>query len=432
MSSIYIFRRDLRLSDNTALIRADSNEKEVIPIFICDPYQLENNNKSNNCVQFMVESLLDLKQQLKKNGSELHTCYGHPWDVIETMCKNMDIKNVYINMDYTKYSKYRDNKILNVCKKNKIELLVSEDLLLNDVEKVKTSTGKYYEKFTPFYENARKYVIRTPTKHTFKHLVKKKLPSKISFDKLNKLYTNNPDLYIRGGRTNGLKLLNSIGSRCHKYNENKNFPIHDTSLLSPHNKFGTISIREEFYYMKKKLGSRNEILRQLYWRDFYYAIVYHNVNYLDLNVGKYAKMTWKNDSTLFRKWKIGKTGIPMVDAGIEQLKRTGWIHNRVRLILASMLTKIYGIDWRYGEKFFKKHLIDYDITQNTMNWYWVSSEVPFANPYFRILNPIVQSEKYDDKCEYSQKWIDIKECENKISVDYVSNAIKRSIVKYAK
>lgn len=424
MATLFIFRRDLRLYDNTALIQADKNEKNIIPIFLFDPYQIENKNHSNNCVQFMIESLKDLKQQLKKYGSTLHTFYGKPWTIIEKLIKKWDITSIYFNMDYTKYSKYRDEKIRNVCDKNKIQLHIFEDLLLNNSNTILTSSNKHYEKFTPYYEKAKKVNIVKPQKRIFKNLIKKQYNG---FDNWNKLYQENPKLYLHGGRTNGLKILKNI-KKYSKYNSEKNYPVQDTTLLSPHNKFGTLSIREVYHDIKGKLGSRNELLRQLYWRDFYYNIGYNEIEYYDKKVGKYAKLKWTNDQKLYKMWKDGNTGIPIVDAGMIQLKTTGWIHNRVRMVCATMLTKIFQIDWRIGEKYFQKHLIDYDITQNIMNWYWISGEVPFANPYFRILNPVIQTKKYDDKCEYSKKWIG-KECIIDEKVD-ISKMMKKSIQKY--
>lgn len=403
MCSLFIFRRDLRLVDNTTLIFADSTDSCIIPIFILDPHQLEQTTKSNNCIQFMVESLIDLKRTLKENNSDLHICYGEPWTVVEQLIKEWKINSVYMNMDYSKYSQYRDNKILNVCNKNKVLLTMQEDIMLNNVETVKTSTGKHYEKFTPYYEKAHLIRVRQPQRHIFKNLAKKHIPDKLKFDNLKKLYINNAELYLHGGRTNGLKLLQNLHNHKH-YNENKDSPVFDTTTLSPHNKFGTVSIREVYHKIKSTLGSCTDLLRQLYWRDFYYSIVYHNVEYIDMTIGKYANMKWKNNPTYFRAWKTGTTGIPIVDAGIIQLNHTGWIHNRVRMLLASMLTKVFHIDWRLGEKYFKKHLIDYDITQNVMNWYWISGEVPFANPYFRVLNPVIQNTKHDHDCKYSNKW----------------------------
>lgn len=420
MTTLFIFRRDLRLYDNTSLILADINEKNIIPIFIFDPHQIERKNKSDSCVQFMIESLLDLKKQLKYYGSDLHTFYGEPWNVIEKIIKSksksLGISSVYMNVDYTKYSKYRDKKIYDVCKKYDATLNMREDLMLNNVDTVLTSTGKFYEKFTPYYENAKRNKIRLPQKHLYKHLIKENLENMFDVSKWKKLYVHNENLYTHGGRENGVKLLKNVVQQK-KYNETKNYPEYDTTLLSAHNKFGTLSIREVYHTIKKILGSRNELLRQLYWRDFYYVIGYNDEQYYDMSVGSHSNMKWNNSKAYYNKLKSGSTGIPMIDAGVKQLATTGWIHNRNRLNIATMLNKVLQLDWRIGEKLFKKFLIDYDITQNIMNWYWISSETPFSNPNFRTLNPIVQASKYDIGCTYSSNWIEKNKCIIKPFID---------------
>jgi len=430
MTSIFIFRRDLRLYDNTTLILADQQEEKIIPIFIFDPHQLERNDKSNNCVQFMVESLKDLKNQLQNIGSDLHTCYGNPWEVIDKLIDKWEVNHIYMNVDYSKYSQYRDNKIQNICQKHNISLTMREDCVLNDVETIKTTSGKHYEKFTPYYNTAIKNKVRLPQKYIYHHLIKKQIPDKIKFTKLDNLYTSNDELYIHGGRMNGLKLLNQLNKQK-QYNQLKDTPTHDTTLLSPHNKFGTISIREVYHKIKSILGNSSDLLRQLYWRDFYYTIVFHQPEYIDMMVGKYANLKWNNNPKLLKQWKTGNTGIPIVDAGIIQLNRTGWIHNRVRMVIATMITKVFHIDWRIGELYFRKNLVDYDVTQNIMNWYWISGEVPFASPYFRVLNPIIQTKKHDPECLYSKKWKKNDDCIIEPIVD-ISSSIQKAIQQYTK
>lgn len=405
MTSIFIFRRDLRLHDNTTLIYGDkTNDSKILPIFIFDPYQIEDKHHSNNCVQFLVESLLDLDNQLKDYGSHLTTFYGKPWNIVNEITNNNKILNVYVNKDYTVYSKQRDKKIENICKKNNVNFVSFEDCMLHNVASINTKTGKYYEKFTPYFDSAKIIDVAKPQRHIYNNLVKTKSNLKLPkiFTNWNKLYTKNPNLYMHGGRQNGLNIIKNIND-FNNYNSTKNEPKYDTTLLSPHNKFGTLSIREIYYQVKNNLGEDNEIIRNLYWRDFYYVQMYNDENYHYKIYGKYANKKWKNNEKLFNKWKNGKTGIPIVDAGIIQLKKTGWIHNRIRLIVGTQLVKYYMVDWRKGEEFFKEHLIDYDITQNIMNWYWISSETPFSNPPFRTLNPKTQALKYDKNNEYSDK-----------------------------
>lgn len=434
MKSLFIFRRDLRLYDNTTLGYADNDNNKIIPIFIFDPHQLENKNRSNNCVQFMIESLKDLDTQLRSYKSKLYTFYGNPWDIVKNFIQKEAIDTVYVNQDYTVYSKYRDKKIMNVCQNNGIKFVSFEDSMLNNIENIKTETGKYYEKFTSYYNKALQIKVNLPQKHIYKNLIKNYVCPIKTYNALDKLYINNPNLYIHGGRQNGIKILKDI-HKFSKYNDTKNMPKYDTTLLSPHNKFGTVSIREVYHTIKNKLGNNNDLLRQLYWRDFYYNQMFFNENYYHLDNGKYAKIKWNNNMDHYRKWMNGETGIPIVDAGMKQLNKTGYIHNRIRMLAATVLTKILHIDWRLGEKYFQRKLIDYDVTQNIMNWYWISGEAAFSNPYFRVLNPIIQTKKCDKDCEYTNKWIEENKfnlCQNTAdAIVDIPKMIKKSITMYS-
>lgn len=434
MKTIFIFHRDLRLFDNTTLIEIDkitNVENHIIPVFIVDPYQVENKNKSSNCIQFMLESLVDLKLQLENYGSKLYIYYGKPWKVIEKLIDD-DTGFVAFNKDYTVYSKLRDDRIMKTCLKHNVKIISFEDCMLNNIDTVKNSSGKYYQKFTPYYNAAKNIPIREPINHKFKNLIKRYDSPIKQFNDFKNIFTQNENLYIHGGRSNGLRILKNL-QKYKKYNENRDLPKYDTTLLSPHNKFGTISIREAYYYMKNILGSKTLLLQQLYWRDFYYNQMYYNDDYFYTRYGKYANMKWKYDQNLFNKWKNGKTGIPLVDAAMIQLKKTGWIHNRLRMLSATVLTKIFHIDWRLGEKYFKKYLVDYDVTQNIMNWYWVAGEAPFANPYFRVLNPINQTIKNDKSCDYTKQWIILKNDKCLPDNDTeIRERIQESINKYGK
>lgn len=439
-TSIFIFRRDLRLYDNTALIEADKQSKIVIPIFIFDPHQIKNSNKSNNnCIQFMIESLKDLNIQLKKYTSKINLLYGKPWEVINKLLKsNRNITSVFTNYDYSIYSRYRDSKIKRICQLYKCDFIQYEDLLLhsiiNESTRIKTQTGKYYEKFTPYYEKARKINITKSVNYKYRHLSRKLLNingvKSCNNACISNLYESNPYIYAHGGRNNGLKILRYIGD-FKKYTQLRNNPKYDTTLLGAHNKFGTLSIREIYEKFKKTLGNKNLLIQQLYWRDFYYNQIYFNEKYGLGNTGKYYKLKWNNNPSYFNAWKNGKTGIPIVDAGMRQLNETGWMHNRVRMITAMVLTKILLIDWRKGEKYFGKQLLDYDFTQNLMNWIWVSGEAPFSNPYFRIMNPYIQTIKYDPECEYIKKWIpEIKDVPNDDILKWNTEYVNYKHIKY--
>lgn len=406
LKSLFVFRRDLRLTDNTALINADKAGYSVIPCFIFDPKQLNNKYKSNNCIQFMIESLTDLNEQLALYGSRLYTFYGHPWDIIRKIIKSGDIHSVFVNQDYSVYSKYRDKKIKEVCDDRDVNFIQYEDILLNDVNEIKTKTGEHYKKFTPYYRAAQKNRVEHPAKYHYRHLIKKYIAPIATYTNLNALYKKNDNLYIRGGRNNAKKILRNIAN-LHNYDKTRDFPVYDTTLLSPHNKFGTVSIREVYHAIRQNIRGKKILLRELYWRDFYYNQMHFEPDYFKMNLGKYSNIVWKNDTNKWKQWKSGNTGIPIVDAGMRQLNETGWIHNRIRMIVATVLTKIFLIDWRKGEKYFRTKLVDYDVSQNLMNWYWVSGEAPFSAPYFRVMKPDNQVKKYDKNCEYITEWIDV-------------------------
>lgn len=423
-TSIFIFRRDLRLFDNTTLIAADKTTKNIIPIFIFDPHQLENRYASQNCIQFMIESLKDLDGQLRAIGSKLNCFYGKPWLVIDKLLRLNKIDAVYFNTDYTGYSKKRDTSVHKVCAKYKCELHTYEDLMLHPNGSIVTQTGKIYEKFTPFYTSAILHRVRLCDTHKLVHVASRSTLGKlnlhsISIDAIK--FTKNHNLYVHGGRTNGKHTLRSM-TQITDYENTHDYPIYDTTLLSAHNKFGTISIREVYTVFKK--NHNDALIRQLYWRDFYYNQVYHNPQYFQMNVGKYGSIKWNTDNELLNKWKHGDTGVPIVDAGMRQLNETGWMHNRTRMIVSMYLTKILHIDWRIGEKYFRSKLVDYDITQNVMNWYWISGELPLSNPYFRIMNPYNQLIKYDHECRYVKKWV--PKLENVACTDIRKNMIDKS------
>jgi deoxyribodipyrimidine photo-lyase len=415
--SIFIFRRDLRLDDNTGLIKALQMSDLVIPIFIFTPEQISNNKyKSNNCIQFMVESLNDLNNQLKKKRAKLYYFYNKSHIVIDKLIQKVKADAVYLNMDYTPYSVARDLRIASICNKHHIDFNPYEDYLLNPVNSVKNGSGDIYQKFTPYYRNASKIKVAQPDKNAYKNYYTDHIPTTISNNKIKQFYTVNDDVYVHGGRSNGLKILNKIDI-FKSYNKNRNDLSLATTRLSAYNKFGCVSIREVYYNIKKELGMKNDLIKQLYWRDFYYTICYFAPNTLTKKTNqnynkKYSKIPWitwdkatLKQKKLFKAWCDGNTGYPVVDAGMRELKTTGFMHNRARLIVASFLTKLLMWHWLDGEHFFAISLIDYDPCQNNGNWQWSSGSGVDSQPYFRIFNPWAQALDYDHDCMYIKKWI---------------------------
>lgn len=403
---LFIFRRDLRLDDNTGLIRALKECEAVIPAFIADPRQLERNAyRSDNCVQFMVESLEDLEGQLKGKGGKLFLFSGKAEEVVAKLIKKEKVDIVYVNRDYTPFSKKRDSAIAKVCTKAKIPFAVHNDVLLIEPEDALKGNGEPYRVFTPFFKNAKKKKVREPVQSRAKNYFKGAIKGQAKGIYKKMLKKRNKNLHVNGGRKKALKILKSL-DKFDDYKDTHDFPSKDTTYLSAHNKFGTVSIREVYHAIKSKLSAFHPLLRQLYWRDFFTHVAFHFPRVFGESFHKkYDRIKWKNDKKVFKAWCDGKTGFPIVDAGMRQLNETGFMHNRVRMIVGSFLTKDLHIDWRWGEKYFAQKLVDYDPSVNNGNWQWVASTGCDAQPYFRIFNLWSQQKKFDKKCKYIKEWV---------------------------
>ena len=415
--SLFIFRRDFRIKDNTGLIKALSESDEVIPIFIFTPEQIKSNPyKSDNAVQFMIESLLDLNTKLK----ELNFFYGNYIKVIDSIVKSVlssstqSIQKIYTNTDYTPYAIKRDADIAKYCKKNKIDFHPIHDILLFEPSTLLNLSGGIYQKYTPFYRKALSEVkkINSVSKSSESTLVKKakiirikKNKYLISKKELAKFYKHNPVLNINGGRDNALKVLASLKG-FKKYDDERNLLNIETTHLSGYLKFGCLSIREVFFHLKKIFGLSNGLIKQLIWREFYYHLGFGKTERFGKSLKEqYDKIKWKKNTKHLEAWKEGLTGFPVVDAAMTQLNTKGYMHNRGRLLTASFLIKNLGIDWREGEKYFAQKLLDYDVLVNNGNWQWVSGSGADSQPYFRVFNPTLQSTKFDVDCEYIKRWL---------------------------
>ncbi len=402
MKSLFVFRRDLRLEDNTALIQALSDSDEVIPCFILDPRQLESNEyRSLNAIQFMFESLRELNSELLKNDSLLYLFKGKSEQVISQLLAHVDA--VYLNRDYTPFSINRDNSIQNLCLESGKKFVLCDDLLLHRPEDVSTKTGGTYQVFTPFYKNVIQKKIPIPISNNHSNY------SKIDLDNLpiTTLKTNNnEDIFVRGGRKKAIRILDDV-TQFKNYSDKRNYPfLSRTTGLSAHNKFGTISVREFYHTIKNQFGKDHALITQLIWRDFYTHIAFHHPHVFGSNFRKkYDQIQWSTNADHFEKWCTGLTGFPIVDAGMRQLNTTGWMHNRIRMVVSSFLTKSLRINWQWGEKYFAQNLIDYDPCVNNGSWQWAASTGCDAQPYFRIFNPWRQQERFDKECRYIKEWI---------------------------
>lgn len=400
-TALHIFRRDLRIIDNTSLNKALDSAQTVIPCFIFDDRQFRNNDyKSDQAADFMTASLLDLAGQLRHQNGKLYIFSGIAENVVQKLLKPLKIEAVFINRDYTPFSRQRDAAIEKVCADNGVDFTASEDALLNSPEAVLKDNGDPYSVFTAFYNRASLLPVLKPDGLAAGSFFKGPIPAE---KRLENFLTKKEE---RGGRGEALKLIDRI-PRLTKYEQQRNFPsLEGTTSLSPHNKFGTVSVREVYQAVKESFGSRSVLIKQLYWRDFFTHIAYHRPQVFGSPFQqKYRNIEWANDQDLFDKWCRGLTGFPIVDAGMRQLNSTGRMHNRVRMITAGFLVKDLHIDWRWGEKYFARHLIDYDPAVNNGNWQWAASTGCDAQPYFRIFNPWLQQKRFDNQCLYVKKWI---------------------------
>lgn len=435
--SLFIFHRDLRLHDNIGLIQACKESEKVIACFIFTPTQIgkENNYRSDNAIQFMIASLQDLQQQLKKKGGKLYLFYGKTDEVIKKLIKTEKIDAVFSNKDYTPFAQKRDKALAKLCKQLEVPFNEFDDALLNAPGQVLKGSGEPYKVFTPFWKTSVEIPVAKDQKCSYKNFYSKpiKLDQKDAVYK-NILKKNNihpavsgeakseawkpvERVAVQGGRANGLKIVRKLKD-FKTYQKTRDTPAINTTLLSAHNKFGTISIRELYWAMKKSLGINGPkgLIRQLYWRDFYYHIAYFWPKVFGHAFqDKYSKLVWNKSKSNFERWCKGLTGFPIVDAGMRQMNETGWMHNRVRMIVASFLVKDLHMNWLWGEKYFARTLVDYDPCVNNGNWQWAASTGCDAQPYFRIFNPWLQQKKFDPECVYIKRWIpELKDVDNRI------------------
>lgn len=405
-NGLFIFRRDLRIIDNTSLNLLNKVCNNIYTIFIFTPEQVSSTNKykSNNTIQFMIESIINLSSDIKKDGGYLYTFFGDNDKIISNCIKKFNINVVGFNLDISPYARNRDKEIMNLCA-NKVDILTDYDYYLHNPETIFNKSGKPYQKFTPFYNTARKLSVKKSSKKIKLNVSKNDayIKNTITLNDAMRRFTKiNKDILIHGGRNNALLQLKKSSNNIKNYIVTHNDLTKSTSLLSAYIKYGCISIREVYELFKKN----KMFVRQLYWRDFYANLLYSYPTILTHSLKeKYNKIKWHNNKMLFKAWCEARTGYPIIDACMRQLNKTGYIHNRGRLIVASFLVKILLIDWKKGEQYFSTKLIDYDIANNNLNWQWIASVSVDSQPYFRIFNPWIQSIKYDKNCEFIKQYI---------------------------
>jgi len=461
--NIFIFNRGLRLNDNTTLIYQIKQMGAIVPIFIFTPEQIDkkkNKYFSNNSVQFMIESLHELSNDISSYGGKLYFFNGDNIDVLKSIHADNKILSIGMNFDYTPYARMRSDNIQKFCKDNKIQFFEKEDYLLHSKDELLKKDKTPYLVFTPFKNFCIKSLkVREADKFkSFKFEKIKSSKFELSEKLIDKFYENNPNINVHGGRKNGLKILSNIGNFS-TYQKDRDYLTYNTTFLSAHNHHMTISIREEYWAIINALGTKSQgIISELYWREFYTIVVYHFPHVLNGQLSNtktsakssaktsaktsakpYQNQSYKPDKIKlppfnkkwFDAWCDGTTGFPIIDAAMRQLNITGFMHNRCRMITMSFLVKLMHIDWRYGEQYFATKLVDYDAMMNNSGCQWCAGCGTDAMLYFRLFNPWAQQQKYDSKCLYIKKYIpELKNIDPKIIHNWNDNWSDNSVHKY--
>lgn len=396
--TIFWFRRDLRLDDNHGLFEALSQNDAVLPIFIFDKSILDELPKNDARVTFIHESLSEINTKLKAVDKSLAVFYGDPETVFKQILAENDIKSVYTNHDYEPYALKRDADLQSFFESKSVSFYTYKDQVIFERNEVVKDDGTPYVVYTPYSKKWKEHLKKNPfqifkSEDLIKNIVKHDYP----FLQLTDF----------GFETSAIKVKPYEISKkiIENYSDTRNFPATDqTSYASVHLRFGTISTRKLVSYALK--FEDDTYLKELIWREFFMQILWHFPHTVKGGFRpQYDAIQWKNDENLFKKWCQGKTGYPIVDAGMRQLNETGYMHNRVRMVVASFLTKHLLIDWRWGETYFAQKLLDYEQSSNVGNWQWAAGSGVDAAPYFRIFNPTEQVKKFDKDLKYIKKWV---------------------------
>ena len=403
---LFLFHRDLRIIDNHGLTNASIECEKVYTSFIFTPLQVSNKSeyKSINSIQFMIESLISLKDEIHKECGNLLLQYGSIKTVLPELLQTLSIDCLYFNYDLTPFARERTRIVEDMCKTLGIDCKYSHDYYLHKPGDIMTNKNTMYNSFTPYYEKTMLFGnIEHRTTITVSNLAVYggKLANKITLDDAMKKFvgSKNERLVMKGGRICAKKQLLSALRNLKDYNDTHDTMHIETSILSAYIKFGCVSIREVYWAFVTRHGKFHGLIRQLIWRDFYAHILYFNPENLGTLYGDKMRSLKLSDSKVnLYAWKCGKTGVPMVDAGMRQLNITGYMHNRVRMLTATYLVKNMHIDWREGEKYFAQQLVDYDVASNLGNWYAIASG--------DVMSPWTQSYEYDKKCIYIKTWVE--------------------------
>lgn len=409
---VFWFRRDLRLTDNAGLYHALKENKHVIPLFIIDPQQLDRlDNKSNGRVTFTLSSLQSIQRTLVAMGKSLLVLHGNPLDVFA----QMNVRVVYANREYEPLAVERDKAVSTLLAKRGGALVTFKDSVVFDPEEVVKSNGEPYTIFTP-YARAWKTQL-AGSEAALKRYDASRYLGHLKSSRPQKL----PTLRDIGFEESTVPFPPLTINRrvVTRYAESRNYPaIHGTTRLGVHLRMGTLSIRRLVRYA---MDLSPALLNELIWREFYQMILWHFPHAANTSFKPaYDHIRWRNDEHDFAAWCDGRTGYPLVDAGMRELNATGYMHNRVRMVVASFLTKHLLVDWRWGEAYFEQKLLDYDLASNNGGWQWAAGCGCDAAPYFRVFNPELQQKKFDPDLEYVRRWVP----------EFQSDAYPRPIVEH--
>ena len=394
--TFFWFRRDLRLEDNVGLFHALDSKYPVIPLFIFDEDILDSLPKNDARVGFIHDSLSKIDQKLHEMGSSLLVKKGKTQEIWQALLQEFDVKEVFFNKDYEPYAIARDLAICELLDANKTKSFSFKDQVIFEEKEITKADGLPYTVYTPFKNKwLEKYKTMAPVQEYD------------ATDKFSSFHKNNftfPSLEQIGFEESPIKVIPHNLKNVAYYEETRDFPALDsTTHLSPHLRFGTVSIRKLVNWAAHK----NQVfLSELIWREFFMQILFSFPKVVTNNFkSSYDGIQWRNDEADFKRWCSGTTGYPMVDAGMRELNETGYMHNRVRMVVASFLCKHLLINWQWGEAYFAQKLLDFELSSNVGNWQWAAGTGCDAAPYFRVFNPEIQLKKFDEKGIYIRKWI---------------------------
>lgn len=393
--SFFWFRRDLRLEDNKGLSEALKAGSKVIPVFIFDEEILDKLPKDDARISFIYRALNTIDEKLKLQKSSLLIEKGSPIEVWKKLSNVYQIEAVYTNKDYEPYAIKRDTKVDEVLASKNIQFKTFKDQVIFEETEIVKNDGLPYTVFTPYKNKWLQHFSEQKDTEEYK----------IEFHNFHQFNADFPSLATIGFQESSIKVKPYNLSNLDEYDTVRDFPSQDkTSYLSPYFRFGLVSVRK---MVRFALNTNATFLSELIWREFFMQILFHFPKVVTNNFRqKYDAVPWRNNEEEFKKWCKGETGYPMVDAGMRQLNKTGYMHNRVRMITAGFLCKHLLIDWRWGEAYFAEKLLDYELSANNGNWQWAAGTGCDAAPYFRVFNPEAQLKKFDKDLQYIRKWVE--------------------------